>query len=111
MPSEGIELSPSANLLSDDEILRLAKLFVQHGITKIRLTGGEPTVRKNIAQLISKFSRRLEFSRSFIYRDIVRLAELRQYGLKAIAMTSNGIALHRKLPDLVEKGLTHLNLR
>ena len=57
MPSEGVELSPSANILSDDEILRLASLFVKNGITKIRLTGGEPTVRKNISQLVGRLDR------------------------------------------------------
>lgn len=40
-----------------------------------------------------------------------RLKGLRQHGLQSIAMTSNGLALHRKLPSLVENGLTHLNLR
>ncbi|PAV22078.1 molybdenum cofactor biosynthesis prote [Pyrrhoderma noxium] len=92
MPSDGIELSPSSNILSDDEIIRLATLFVQNGVKKIRLTGGEPTVRKSIIKLIG------------------RLNELRRIGLQTIAMTSNGLALHRKLPTLVENGLTHLNL-
>ncbi|KAI5120832.1 hypothetical protein M0805_007019 [Coniferiporia weirii] len=92
MPSEGTELSPSGNILSDDEIIRLASVFVKNGVTKIRLTGGEPTVRKSIVELVA------------------RLNELRRYGLKSIAMTSNGVALHRKLPKLVENGLTHLNL-
>ena len=40
-----------------------------------------------------------------------RLNELRKYGLESIGLTSNGIALHRKLPELIEHGLTHLNLR
>lgn len=92
MPSEGIELSPSSNILSDDEIIRLATLFVRNGVRKIRLTGGEPTVRKSIVALVG------------------RLNELRQFGLQTIAMTSNGLALYRKLPSLVASGLTHLNL-
>ncbi|OCB85611.1 molybdenum cofactor biosynthesis prote [Sanghuangporus baumii] len=92
MPSEGTELTPSANILNDDEIIRLATLFVKNGVNKIRLTGGEPTVRKGIVDLVG------------------RLKELRQHGLKSIAMTSNGVALHRKLPGFVENGLTHLNL-
>ncbi|RPD82180.1 molybdenum cofactor biosynthesis prote [Lentinus tigrinus ALCF2SS1-7] len=92
MPSEGIELSPPEHLLSDDEIIRLATLFVQSGVTKIRLTGGEPTVRKGIVEIVG------------------RLNELRQYGLQSIGMTTNGIALHRKLPALIENGLTHLNI-
>ena len=52
MPSEGVELSPAQNILSNEEVLRLARLFVTSGVTKIRLTGGEPTVRKGIADII-----------------------------------------------------------
>lgn len=52
MPEEGIELSPNGALLTDDEIIRLARLFVQHGVTKIRLTGGEPTIRRGIIDLV-----------------------------------------------------------
>ncbi|KAL1737286.1 hypothetical protein EV714DRAFT_278806 [Schizophyllum commune] len=92
MPEEGIELSPTGKVLTDDEVVRLAELFVRTGVTKIRLTGGEPTVRKGITDIIA------------------RLNSLRKLGLKSIAMTSNGIALHRKLPGMVDNGLTHLNL-
>lgn len=56
MPSEGIELSPKAHILTDDEIIRLASLFVKSGVTKIRLTGGEPTIRKGIGNLIGNVS-------------------------------------------------------
>lgn len=52
MPSEGIELSPQGKILTNEEVLRLARLFVQSGVTKIRLTGGEPTVRKGIMEII-----------------------------------------------------------
>lgn len=54
MPEEGIQLSPKDELLSSEEIVRLAKLFVQEGVTKIRLTGGEPLVRKDIVELCGK---------------------------------------------------------
>jgi organic radical activating enzyme len=54
MPSEGTVLSPASHLLSDDEIIRLATIFVQHGVNKIRLTGGEPTVRKSIVELVGE---------------------------------------------------------
>ena len=43
--------------------------------------------------------------------ELDNLNALRKFGLEAIAMTSNGLALHRRLPELVERGLTHLNLR
>nr|GAT57470.1 predicted protein [Mycena chlorophos] len=92
MPSEGVELSPNENILSNEEVLRLAGLFVKSGVTKIRLTGGEPTVRKGISEIFAG------------------LNDLRAHGLKSIGMTSNGIALHRKLPEFVRNGLTHLNL-
>ena len=56
MPEEGVELTPKPHLLSDDEVVRLAKMFVKQGVTKIRLTGGEPTVRKGVVELIGKFT-------------------------------------------------------
>ncbi|EJU02645.1 molybdenum cofactor biosynthesis prote [Dacryopinax primogenitus] len=92
MPEDGVELSPPQQLLTDDEVVHLAELFVRAGVRKLRLTGGEPTVRRNIVELVG------------------RLSGLRDLGLQSIGMTSNGLALHRKLPDLVENGLTHLNL-
>ena len=91
MPSEGALLSPKEQLLSTDEILRLASIFVERGgVRKIRLTGGEPTVRRDLPEVIS------------------RLAALK--GIESIGMTSNGIALGRKLKELVESGLTGLNI-
>jgi molybdenum cofactor biosynthesis enzyme MoaA len=52
MPSESVQLSPHEHLLTDDEVIRLATLFVKNGVTKIRLTGGEPTVRKGLSDII-----------------------------------------------------------
>ncbi|KAG9284244.1 hypothetical protein G9A89_002054 [Geosiphon pyriformis] len=92
MPAEGINLTPSEKLLTSEEIIHLARLFVSQGIDKIRLTGGEPTVRKDIVELVGE------------------LAKLKPIGLKTIAMTTNGIALKRKLPDLVNKGLSRINI-
>ena len=54
MPEEGIQLAPKAHLLSDDEVIRLAEMFVKQGVTKIRLTGGEPTVRKGVVELVGR---------------------------------------------------------
>lgn len=93
MPEEGVDLTPNSSLLSTDEIIHLAALFVRNGVTKIRLTGGEPSIRKDVVDIVK------------------RLSDLRSNGLQTLAMTSNGIALNRKLPALVENGLTHLNLR
>lgn len=55
MPQEGVKLTPQQKLLTTDEIVYLAKLFVNQGVTKIRLTGGEPTVRKDLVQIICKW--------------------------------------------------------
>ncbi|KAH3658687.1 uncharacterized protein OGAPODRAFT_15325 [Ogataea polymorpha] len=90
MPEEGVDLSPPEHMLTTEEIVKLARIFAQHGIRKVRLTGGEPTVRKDIVELVSKLN---QIS-----------------GIEEICMTSNGLALHRKLPDLFKNGLTSLNL-
>jgi cyclic pyranopterin phosphate synthase len=92
MPEEGVELSPEQKLLTTEEIIHLAKLFVSQGVNKIRLTGGEPTVRSDIVDLVQE------------------LGKLKSVGLKSLAMTSNGVALKRKLPALVNGGLDTLNV-
>lgn len=90
MPAEGLELTPSTRLLSKNEIIRLADLFVSSGVAKIRLTGGEPTIRKDIEEIC------------------LELSSLN--GLKTLAMTTNGIILAHKLPRLRECGLSLLNI-
>jgi molybdenum cofactor biosynthesis enzyme MoaA len=65
MPAEGIDLSPGRNLLTSDEVIRLATLFVESGVTKIRLTGGEPTVRKDIVDIVGKGSFVADYPCSF----------------------------------------------
>lgn len=90
MPAEGVELTPSPQLLSQDEIIRLASIFVGSGVDKIRLTGGEPTIRKDIEDIC------------------LRLSSLK--GLKTLAITTNGITLAKKLPKLKECGLSLVNI-
>ncbi|KAI3867996.1 hypothetical protein MKX03_035212 [Papaver bracteatum] len=90
MPDAGVDLTPSPQLLSQNEIIRVANLFVSSGVDKIRLTGGEPTVRKDIEEICLQLSN-LE-------------------GLKTLAITTNGINLARKLPKLKECGLTAVNI-
>ena len=92
MPEEGIPLSPSATQLTTPEIVYLSELFVNQGVNKIRLTGGEPTVRKDIVDLMQQ------------------IGKLRSNGLKELCLTTNGISLHRKLDSMVESGLTGVNL-
>ncbi|KNC83650.1 molybdenum cofactor biosynthesis protein A [Sphaeroforma arctica JP610] len=90
MPAEGVDRQPRSQLLSTDEIVRLAELFVSQGVEKIRLTGGEPTVRKDFVQLCE------------------RLGKIE--GLKGLALTSNGIALEKMLPALKDAGVTQINI-
>ncbi len=92
MPEEGIELSPNKQLLTSAEIYYLSALFVNQGVNKIRLTGGEPTVRKDIVPLMQQ------------------IGSLRRNGLKELALTTNAISLHRKLDAMVEAGLTGVNI-
>ncbi|KAJ0682438.1 putative lyase [Helianthus annuus] len=90
MPAEGVELTPSPLVMSQSEIIRVANLFVSSGVNKIRLTGGEPSIRKDIEEICSQ------------------LSNLK--GLKTLAMTTNGLALTRKLPKLKDCGLNLLNI-
>jgi GTP 3',8-cyclase len=92
MPEEGVRLSPEIHNLTTPEIVYLSMLFVEQGVTKIRLTGGEPTVRKDIVDLVQQ------------------IGALKAVGLKELCITTNGITLHRKLDAMVEAGLTNINL-
>lgn len=92
MPEEGVPLSPDNELLTTPEIVMLSSVFVSQGVTKIRLTGGEPTVRRDILPLMHQ------------------IGALRPHGLKEICLTTNGISLYRKLDSMVEAGLTGINL-
>lgn len=55
MPAEGVRLTEHSKLLTNDEIYYIARLFVEQGVRKIRLTGGEPTVRKDIVDIIRMY--------------------------------------------------------
>lgn len=56
MPEEGVTLSPKSDLMTYEEIYEIAKTFVDHGVTKIRLTGGEPLIRKDIDVILKKLA-------------------------------------------------------
>jgi len=56
MPEEGVQLSPKSHLMTYEEIYTIANTFVKHGVTKIRLTGGEPLIRKDIPIILEKLS-------------------------------------------------------
>ncbi|XP_059256523.1 molybdenum cofactor biosynthesis protein 1 isoform X3 [Mustela nigripes] len=90
MPEEGVPLTPKADLLTTEEILTLARLFVKEGIDKIRLTGGEPLIRPDVVDIVA------------------RLHQLE--GLRTIGITTNGINLARLLPQLQKAGLSAINI-
>ena len=56
MPEAGVQLSPRSHLMTYEEIYSIAKTFVEHGVTKIRLTGGEPLIRKDIPIILEKLA-------------------------------------------------------
>ena len=56
MPEEGVSLSPKSHLMTYEEIYKIAKTFSDHGVTKIRLTGGEPLIRKDIPVILEKLA-------------------------------------------------------
>ncbi|MNQ90776.1 Cyclic pyranopterin monophosphate synthase [compost metagenome] len=88
MPADGIVLSPKANLMTADEIFALAQTFVENGVDKIRLTGGEPLLRKDFPEIISKLST-----------------------LKtSLSITTNGILIDRHIDALKEANIKKINL-
>jgi len=88
MPAEGIALTPKAHLMTADEIITIAQTFVNLGVNKIRLTGGEPLVRKDAADIIQ------------------RLGKL---GVE-LTLTTNGILVHDFIDTFKEAGITTLNV-
>jgi GTP 3',8-cyclase len=90
MPEEGIRLLDHSDILSFEEITDFTRMAVGNGITKVRLTGGEPLVRKNIVELVSMLSA--------------------IDGLDDLSMTTNGILLSEYAFDLKEAGLNRINI-
>ena len=62
MPEESYDFTPASRLMQVDEIVEIAKIFVEGGVNKIRLTGGEPLVRKDAGEIIDRKSTRLNSS-------------------------------------------------
>jgi cyclic pyranopterin phosphate synthase len=89
MPEEMV-FRPSAELMQDDEILTLVRLFVSLGFDKIRLTGGEPTIRLNVVNLVK------------LIADTP--------GVNILTMTTNGVRLPRLAQPLAESGLQRVNI-
>jgi len=87
---EDMTFRPRAELLQDDEMMRLVRLCAGLGFGKIRLTGGEPTVRANVVDLV---------------REMAATP-----GIRKVAMTTNGLLLHRLARPLAEAGLQRVNV-
>ncbi len=87
---EDITFRPNAELMQDDEILMLTRLFAKLGIDKIRLTGGEPTLRKNVVEIVREISA--------------------TEGIKSVSMTTNGVLLSKLAQPLADAGLERVNI-
>lgn len=90
MPPEGISLLPKDDILSLEELERLARIFVLLGTRKIRLTGGEPLLRKGIVSLVANLSQ--------------------LSGLNELGLTTNGSLLAPLVQPLKEAGLNSVNI-
>lgn len=90
MPEEGIRYLPKKELLTFEEIERLISILASLGITKVRLTGGEPFVRKDLMQLIN------------------RITEIP--GIQDLHLTTNGVFTAPHIPELKKLGIGSVNL-
>lgn len=90
MPEDGVELTPKHDVLNAEEIERLAKLFARAGVNKVRLTGGEPCLRRDLADIVNRVSH-IE-------------------GIESVGITTNGMTLSRNLAELKSNGLTSVNI-
>jgi cyclic pyranopterin phosphate synthase len=91
MPAEGLDWQPSAELLSDTELIRLLRIAVTElGVTNVRFTGGEPLLRRGLADVIA--------------------ATAQLWPRPRISMTTNGIGLARRAAALADVGLDRVNV-
>jgi GTP 3',8-cyclase len=91
--SEHMTFLPKADLLSLEELDRLCSAFVNRGVTKLRLTGGEPLVRRSIMTLVSSLSRHLKSG-----------------SLNELTLTTNGSQLERYASELKANGINRINV-
>jgi cyclic pyranopterin phosphate synthase len=90
MPEEGAPVAPKEQILTYEELERLIRIAVELGMTKIRLTGGEPLVRKDIALLVEKIGA--------------------ISGIQDLSMTTNGYLLSRYAETFARSGLNRINI-
>jgi len=116
MPADGIALSPKASLMTAEEIFAIAKTFVKNGVDKIRLTGGEPLLRKDFPEIISKLSE-LEISLSITTNGILidrHIEVLKQFKVKKINLSLDTLVSSKfhsiTLRNQFEKVIDNLHL-
>src|SRR5947208_9340932 len=90
MPEEGAPIAPKAEILTFEEIARLLQIGAELGVRKVRLTGGEPLVRKDIVELV---------------RQVAAIP-----GIRDLSMTTNGLLLPRCAEELARAGLNRINV-
>jgi GTP 3',8-cyclase len=90
MPETGVKFQPREQILSFEEIERFVRIAVSMGVRKLRITGGEPLVRKDVAKLVAK------------------LAAID--GIEDLALTTNGVLLGEHAQELYDAGLRRLNI-
>jgi cyclic pyranopterin phosphate synthase len=88
--AEDMTFQPNSELMQDDEILLFTRLFASLGFDKIRLTGGEPTVRANVVEIV---------------RGIAATE-----GIRSVSMTTNGVLLRKLAQPLAQAGLQRVNI-
>ncbi|MCK7473827.1 MAG: GTP 3',8-cyclase MoaA [Rhodopseudomonas palustris] len=91
--SEDMTFLPRADLLTYEELDRLCAAFIQKGVRKLRLTGGEPLVRRNVMSLLRLLSRHLQSG-----------------GLDELTLTTNGLQLQRYAAELRDCGIQRINV-
>jgi cyclic pyranopterin phosphate synthase len=116
MPADGIVLSPKASLMTADEIFSIAQTFVENGVDKIRLTGGEPLLRKDFPEIISKLAN-LEVSLSITTNGILidrHIDVLKQFKVKKINLSLDTLVSSKfhsvTLRNQFEKVIDNLHL-
>lgn len=90
MPAQGVPKLRHDEMLSYEELSRITRLLVGMGISKIRITGGEPLVRKDVLHFCG---------------DIARIA-----GIRSVSLTTNGVLLDRFAEGLLEAGIQRINI-
>lgn len=90
MPAEGIDYVPKKDLLSFEEMLKLCKLLGKNGLEKVRITGGEPFIRRNLIDFLAKLRH--------------------ETSIEKIAITTNGVYTAQYIPQLLNLNIKDINL-